>query len=106
VHLADYDKKQASSEIQALMDGKEAGILGKCVTCCACREYCPTGADPFDLILKMLEKTKSYPVSAEGVNMFGLAPTIPSQVIPGDGQAGLLLVRDAIARKGPSAGRC
>lgn len=79
-----YDKKQASSEIQALMDGKEAGILGKCVTCCACREYCPTGADPFDLILKMLEKTKAYPISAEGVNMFGLAPTIPSQVIAGD----------------------
>ena len=79
-----YDKKQAASEMQALMEGKEAGILGKCVTCCACREYCPAGADPFDLILKMLEKTKSYPVSAESVNMFGLAPTIPSQVIAGD----------------------
>jgi Fe-S oxidoreductase len=32
----------------------------------------------------MLEKTKSYPISAEGVNMFGLAPTIPSEVIKGD----------------------
>lgn len=80
----DYDKEQAGSEIQALMGGKEAPILSRCVTCCACREYCPTGADPFDLILKMLEKTKSYPVSADGVNMFALAPTIPSQVIAGD----------------------
>lgn len=80
----DYDNKQAADEIQALMDGKMAGILGKCVTCCACREYCPTGADPFDLILKMLEKTKSYPVGADGVNVFALAPAIPSEVIPGD----------------------
>jgi len=80
---ADYDKDRAAADIKDLMDGKAAAILGKCVTCCACREYCPTGADPWDLILRALEKHKSYPVSPEGVNMFSLAPTLPSQVING-----------------------
>jgi hypothetical protein len=79
----DYDKERAVGDIRDLMDGKPADILGKCVTCCACREYCPTGADPFDLILKAMEKHKAYPVSPEGVNMFALASTLPSRVIPG-----------------------
>jgi len=38
----DYDKDKAVAEIKALMEGKKAEILSKCVTCCACREYCPT----------------------------------------------------------------
>lgn len=80
----DYDKNKAAADIKALMEGKDADILHKCVTCCACREYCPTGADPFDLILKMLEKTHAFPISPEGVNIFSIAPTIPSQVTEGD----------------------
>ena len=80
----DYDKESAAGDIRDLMDGRPAAILSKCVTCCACREYCPTGADPFDLILRAMEKHKAYPVSPEGVNMFALAPTLPSQVIPGE----------------------
>jgi len=80
----DYDKERAAGDIRDLMDGRPAVILSKCVTCCACREYCPTGADPFDLILRAMEKHKAYPVSPEGVNMFALAPTLPSQVIPGE----------------------
>jgi hypothetical protein len=79
----DYDQEKAAGDIRDLMDGRPAAILGKCVTCCACREYCPTGADPFDLILKAMEKHGAYPVSPEGVNMFALAPTLPSQVIKG-----------------------
>jgi len=80
----DYNKERAAGDIRDLMDGRPAAILSKCVTCCACREYCPTGADPFDLILKAMEKHKAYPVSPQGVNMFALAPTLPSQVIPGE----------------------
>jgi hypothetical protein len=79
----DYDQEMAAGDIRDLMDGRPAAILGKCVTCCACREYCPTGADPFDLILRAMEKHRAYPVSPEGVNMFALAPTLPSQVIKG-----------------------
>ena len=80
---ADYDVKKAAADIQDLMDGKPADILSKCVTCCACREYCPTGADPFDLILKAMEKHNSYN-SPDSLKMFSLAPTLPGQVIPGD----------------------
>jgi Fe-S oxidoreductase len=78
----DYDKEKAAGDIRDLMDGRPAAILSKCVTCCACREYCPTGADPFDLILKALEKHGAYP-AGDSVNMFALAPTLPGQVIKG-----------------------
>ena len=80
----DYDKDKAAGDIKLLMEGKSADILNKCVTCCACHEYCTTGADPFDLILKMQEKYHAFPISKEGVGMFSLAPTIPSRVTEGD----------------------
>jgi len=80
----DYDKGKAVADIRALIEGKSADILYKCVTCCACHEYCPTGADPFDLILKMQEKTGAFPISKEGVGIFSLAPGVPSQVSVGD----------------------
>ena len=80
----DYDKDKAVADIKALMDGEEAGILHKCITCCACSEYCPTGADPFDLILRMLEKTRAFPVSEEAVRFLEGVFGIPNEVTPGD----------------------
>ncbi len=79
-----YDKDRAVAEIKALMEGKEAGILSQCVTCCGCREYCPTGADPYDLILKAQERAGAFPISAEAAGVFDLTGTIPSELIPGD----------------------
>jgi hypothetical protein len=79
-----YDKEKAVAEIKALVEGREADILSRCVTCCGCREYCPTGADPYDLILKAQERTGVFPVSAEVANVFDLLSTIPSEVIPGE----------------------
>ena len=58
-HYVDYDRDQAVRELRLLMDGKPADILNSCVTCNACYETCPTGADPGDLIGKMQEKTGS-----------------------------------------------
>ena len=52
----DYDKEKAAREIKLLMEGKAADILDRCITCNACFQYCPTGADPADLIYKMIEK--------------------------------------------------
>ncbi|MGC8603438.1 MAG: heterodisulfide reductase-related iron-sulfur binding cluster [Desulfomonilaceae bacterium] len=80
----DYDQGKAVAEIEALMQGKEAEILHKCVTCCACREYCPTGADPYDLILKAQEKFKAFPLTAKGSDPMKPAFEIPSEVITGD----------------------
>jgi len=80
----DYDKDKAATEIKALMEGKDADILHRCITCCACRAYCPTGADPFDLILRMMEKTKSFPVTDEAAAAFDMVFDVPSELVPGD----------------------
>jgi len=55
----DYDKNRAASEIKLLMEGKGAAILDACITCNACFQYCPTGADPASLIYGMQEKLGS-----------------------------------------------
>jgi len=59
----DYDKDRAAREIKLLMEGKAADILDRCITCNACFQYCPTGADPANLICRMQEKMES-PISA------------------------------------------
>jgi len=79
-----YDKEKAVSEIEALMEGNEADILSKCITCCGCREYRPTSADPYDLILKAQERTGAFPIPAEVAGIFDLVSMIPGEVIPGD----------------------
>lgn len=86
----DYDRERASREIGLLAEGKEAEILSHCITCIACNSYCPTGADPADLIFTMQEKTGNSPIVggyasireeiARGLEGEG----DPVQVIPGD----------------------
>jgi len=80
----DYDKDKAATDIKLLMEGKEADILSKCITCCACREYCPTGADPHDLICRMQEKTGAFPISEDDLAAALQALELPSEVIAGD----------------------
>jgi hypothetical protein len=77
----DYNKNKAMTEIKALREGKEADILSTCITCCACREYCSSGADPYDLIVKAQEKFEVFHATK---NKMDLAFEIPSVVIPGD----------------------
>jgi Fe-S oxidoreductase len=52
----DYDKERAVKEIKLLIEEKAADILNSCITCNACVDYCPQGADPANLIFKMQEK--------------------------------------------------
>lgn len=52
----DYDENMAIQQITALTEGKKADILEECITCCSCNHYCPTGANPFDLITETQEK--------------------------------------------------
>jgi len=61
-----YDRDKAIAEIKLLMEGKDAEILNKCTTCMACSSYCPTGADPADLIFKMQEKIGTSPIVVVG----------------------------------------
>jgi Fe-S oxidoreductase len=72
------------------MEGKDAEILTKCTTCLACGSYCPTGADPADLIFRMQEKIGTSPVVLVGkLAREALVRAIeegedPVQIIPGD----------------------
>jgi Fe-S oxidoreductase len=85
-----YDKERAVAEIKLLMEGKEADILNKCITCIACNDYCPTGADPSDLIFKMQEKIGTCPIVEVGKPVLDeMAKGLegrgePSQLIQGD----------------------
>ncbi|HEY32076.1 MAG TPA: (Fe-S)-binding protein [Dehalococcoidia bacterium] len=78
----DYDREKAVSDIKALMEGKESEIVSRCITCCACREYCPTGADPLSLIISAVEKAGVFPISEEELTKTSFEA--PTEVIPGD----------------------
>ena len=86
----DYDRDRAIAEIKLLIEGKDAEILSKCTTCIACNDYCPTGADPSNLIFQMQEKigTSSIVVVGKPARE-ALARALEGngnsgQVIPGD----------------------
>lgn len=81
----DYDLEKAIAQIKDLMEGKEADILGACVTCCACNEICPTGANPFDLINGLQEQYHSIPISEKMRKFMDAGGTMPTALIPGDG---------------------
>lgn len=85
-----YDRNKAIAEIGLLMEGEDAQILSRCTTCIACKDYCPTGADPADLIFKMQEKIGTSPIVMVGkpareavVRAFERGED-PAQFIPGD----------------------
>ena len=80
----DYDKDRAAKEIKALMDGKEADILSKCINCVACNEYCAKGANPFDLICQRQEEIKALPVPESLFTFFGKVTAMPSEVVKGN----------------------
>ncbi|HUX47940.1 MAG TPA: hypothetical protein VMV76_02000, partial [Dehalococcoidia bacterium] len=87
---AGYDRDRAIAEITLLMEGKDAAILSKCTTCMACSGYCPTGADPSDLIFRMQEKIGTCPIVVVGkparealVRAFEGGED-PEQLIPGN----------------------
>jgi len=92
----DFDKERAAAEIKLLAEGKDAEILHRCITCMACSSYCPTGADPANLIFKMQERLGASPIVAVGKEMLEtLAKGLvgqgePRQVIPGDPDRPLL----------------
>lgn len=86
----DYDKDRAVSEIKLLMEGKAADILDSCITCNACFQNCPTGADPANLIFKMQEQIGTSKLVQNSKAMLdGLAKALESddgesQIVEGD----------------------
>jgi len=47
---APYSEEEAKEEIAKLIRGEEARILKECIGCYACNQFCPTGANPWELI--------------------------------------------------------
>jgi ferredoxin len=82
----DYDKEKAVAQLKLLMEGKDAEILNECITCFSCNEYCPTHADPFDLIVKMQEKTKTSPIYQKQYpdDWLDWVNKQPNELTPGD----------------------
>ncbi len=54
------DHGQAVTWMQAMMAGEATPVLGRCITCYACNEYCPQNANPFDLIASLQEKYRVF----------------------------------------------
>lgn len=101
--FTNYDVDQSVAELELLIEGKKAEILEKCVTCCACNEYCPTNAEPFDLILKSIERNDSFPIEKEIVDTFEDIWTLenPGEITIGDTSKPVLslCVMDRILKK-------
>ena len=80
----DYDRARTVEEIRLLIDGKPAEILQECITCCACNEYCPTGANPFDLINRLQENHHSVPIPDKMVKFVDSTESMPSSIVKGE----------------------
>ena len=62
----DVERSRAIEWQKQMTEGKETPVLKQCITCGACNETCPQGANPFDLHLELQEKYRSL-VSEEMV---------------------------------------
>ncbi|RJP26839.1 MAG: (Fe-S)-binding protein [Actinobacteria bacterium] len=80
----DYDREQSIEQWRKLMEGETPEIVGQCVTCVACNQFCDKGANPFDLILKRQEETGVLNIPEQNTEVFRNLPDAPSQVIEGD----------------------
>lgn len=80
----DYTLEKSIQEITALTEDKDADILTQCITCMACNEYCQKGANPFDLICRLMEEKGILPVRDATVKWFESGVSIPNEIIEGD----------------------
>lgn len=80
----EYDRDEAVSQFRDLMEGGTPPIVGECVTCLACNQYCEKGANPFDLILSRQEETGILQIPEQNTALFRNLPNAPSEVIPGE----------------------
>ncbi len=60
-----YDEEDAKGAIRSLIKGDYHQILKECITCAACNDYCPRGANPWDLIAQRQEETGALGIPAD-----------------------------------------
>jgi Fe-S oxidoreductase len=80
----DYAKQKIVETISRLVAGLPSDILKDCITCAACNEYCPRGADPFDRINELQEQYNSLPVPEKLRAWMDAGKKVPSRIILGD----------------------
>ncbi|MEW6554521.1 MAG: (Fe-S)-binding protein [Actinomycetota bacterium] len=80
----DYGREQSIAQFRRLLEGETPEIVGQCVTCVACNQFCEKGANPFDLILTRQEETGVLNIPEQNTEVFRNMPNAPSQVIAGD----------------------
>lgn len=52
----EVERDQGIEWLKAMIDGRHAPVLDRCITCYACNEICPQGANPFDLIAELQDR--------------------------------------------------
>ncbi len=55
----DATRDQAVDWMKNMAEGRSTHVLEKCITCYACNEICPQGANPFDLIAELQAKNRT-----------------------------------------------
>lgn len=55
-HYSKFTKGECAEELKKLIKGEPTRITKECITCYACNEYCPTGANPSDLLQRRMEE--------------------------------------------------
>lgn len=80
----DFGQEEARAQFESLLRGDAPDIVASCVTCVACNQYCPKGANPFDLILERQEQTGVLNIPEQNTELFRNMPNAPSTVIQGD----------------------
>lgn len=97
----EYVRKSAIEEMTALIHGRPTNIVKECITCAACNEICPQGANPFDLICKTMEKTGSLELPESIVQMYETRVQMSSEVRkgkPGKPAISLCLMEQSLPR--------
>jgi len=79
----EYDADKAGREMAELKAGGTPSIVASCVTCAACNQVCPNGANPFDLINERQEETGALGVPDEALQRFAKLHELPVKVEPG-----------------------
>lgn len=94
-----YDHSMAVAEMKALVAGGNPPIVKSCVTCAACNQFCPTGANPFDLLNARQEETGDLGIPAVALENFSKLhnlPTVIKQGEPGRPVMNLCIVGDMV----------
>jgi Fe-S oxidoreductase len=80
----DYGRDEAVEQFRQLKEGGTPPIVGECVTCVACNQFCEKGAKPFDLILERQEATGVPEFPENNTALFRNLPNAPSQITAGE----------------------